>query len=66
MRPNTKCGNTTKTIYGAAFGLREANFQIDKEEISTNTAIGEVLKHLNVLMKEKRNKFFCKNNALIS
>jgi hypothetical protein len=36
--PNTKCGNTTKTIYGATFGLREANFQIDKEEISTNTA----------------------------
>jgi hypothetical protein len=33
--------NTTKTIYGgdgAAFALREANFQIDKEEISTNTA----------------------------
>ena len=46
-RPNTKCGNTTKTIYGAAFSLREANFQIDKEEISTNTA-GKVLKHLNV------------------
>jgi hypothetical protein len=26
-----------KQSYGAAFGLREANFQIDKEEISTNT-----------------------------
>jgi hypothetical protein len=36
--PNTKCGNTTKTTYGATFGLREANFQIDKKEISTNTA----------------------------
>jgi hypothetical protein len=37
-RPNTKCGNTTKTIYSALFGLLDANFQIDKEEISTNTA----------------------------
>jgi hypothetical protein len=64
-RPNTKCGNTTKTIYGAAFGSREANFQIDKEEISTNTA-GKVLKHLNVVMKEKSEDFFCKDNALIS
>jgi hypothetical protein len=35
---NTKCGNTIKIICGAAFGSREPNFQIDKEEISTNTA----------------------------
>jgi hypothetical protein len=36
--PNTKCGNTTIAIYGVAFVLRQAHFQIDKEEISTNTA----------------------------
>jgi hypothetical protein len=52
---NTECGNTTKIIYGAAFGSREANFQIDKEEISTNTARKDF--YLNVLMKEKRKDF---------
>jgi hypothetical protein len=41
--PNTKCGNTIKTRRRFWFkvvqgGLSEANFQIDKEEISTNTA----------------------------
>ena len=48
-----------KTIYGAAFSSREANFQIDKEEISTNTA-GKVLKHLNVVMKKKAKIFFAR------
>jgi hypothetical protein len=63
--PNTKCGNTTKTIYGAASGLREANFQIDKEKISTNTARKGFWNILTYLWKKKV-KIFCKGNALIS
>jgi hypothetical protein len=63
--PNTKCGNTTKTIYGAASRLREANFQIDKEEISTKTARKGFWNILTYLWKKKV-KIFCKDNALIS